>query len=92
MLALLLEQKHRVLNHPLRLVAFLRAVISPRASFNRDFVQTDVLANSHSFAVLNGWMLSVSNIGNRSHGKTNLTSLDGRKHLLQLALIFRSIL
>ena len=36
-------KKHLVLNHPLRLVAFLRAVISPRASFDRDFVQTDVL-------------------------------------------------
>ena len=36
-------KKHLFLNYPLRLVAFLRAVISPRASFYRDFVQTDVL-------------------------------------------------
>jgi len=32
-----------LLNHPFRMVAFLRAVISSRASFDRDFVQADIL-------------------------------------------------
>ncbi len=36
-------KKHLFPNHPFRLVAFFTAVISSRASFHRDFVQTDVL-------------------------------------------------
>lgn len=36
-------QKHLVLSQPLRLVAFLRAGISSRASSHRDFVQVDIL-------------------------------------------------
>lgn len=36
-------QKHLVLNHPLRLVACLRAAISARALLYGDFVQADIL-------------------------------------------------
>ena len=37
------DQKQLLPNHPLRLVVFLRALLSSQASIQRDYVQTDIL-------------------------------------------------
>ena len=38
-----MQNSHLSPHHPFRLVAFLRAIFSSRASFHRDFVQADIL-------------------------------------------------